>query len=610
MTHHESSDEAFPAHPSAHSRRDGARALARLCLSEKMLLLGGGVALFVGVESNLLVPELARRALTPVSSLSIFAYPYRIILAAIILFFIQGIAYYLRTYLLGILAHRVVKKLRFNLFTSLIKNRISFFDTHKTSDLVSRVTADTLMIQEAIGVRASVIMRYLLQIVQGIVLMVWLSPTLTCILLSIIPVLISVSVVLGKRLRKLSHAHQAMLAQASGVCEQSFSMIRTVKACRAEHLETRAFDKANKAVFETITKRTALSAFFQSSVTFLMNSSLVLVGLYGLQLANSGEMSWGNLVAFGMYGATVAMSAAFVAGGFSDFMQSLAAVERVLEFSSSFEHEQSGDKCLSPCLTLPSTNDGGISQGTCEYPVTFDRVSFSYPTRPEVAVLSDISFTIPAGKFVALVGPSGSGKSTITQLILGFYPPTQGEIMIEGQPISQVSLSSLRRRVAIVPQDPVLFSGSIRDNLLIGLPDATEYQLAEVCRAVNLMSFIDSLPAGFDTSVGERGLQLSGGQRQRLAIARALLSAPHLLILDEATSSLDAHNEGLLQEALSTIIGRTSLLVIAHRLATVQKADELLVMSSGSIIERGTHDSLLSQNGLYADFVRQQIIRG
>jgi ATP-binding cassette subfamily B protein len=321
-------------------------------------------------------------------------------------------------------------------------------------------------------------------------------------------------------------------------------------------------------------------------------------------------MSWGNLVAFGMYGATVAMSAAFVAGGFSDFMQSLAAVERVLEFSSSFEHEQSGDKSLSPCLTIPSTNCGTISQATSDYPVTFDRVSFSYPTRPEVPVLTDISFTIPAGKFVALVGPSGSGKSTITQLILGFYPPTLGEIMIEGHPISQVSLSSLRRQVAIVPQDPVLFSGSIRDNLLIGLPDATDYQLVEVCRAVNMIEFIASLPAGFDTSVGERGLQLSGGQRQRLAIARALLSAPHLLILDEATSSLDAHNEGLLQETLSTIIGRTSLLVIAHRLATVQKADELLVMSSGSILERGTHESLLSQNGLYADFVRQQIIRG
>lgn len=583
------------ASKNARSRSVSVKALLAMCLSEKRLLIGGGLALLIGVESNLLAPELARQALAPEGALSVFTYPNRVMGAAVALFFIQTVAFYFRTYLLGSLAHRVVRKLRFNLFTSLVKKRIAFFDTHKTSDLVSRVTADTLMIQEAIGVRVSVIVRYLLQLGQGIVLMLWLSPILTCILLSIVPILIGVSMVLGKRLRKLSRQHQAILAEVSGICEQTFSSIRTVKACRAEGFEMGTFADSVGRVYETITKRTALSAFFQSSVTFLMNASLVFVGMYGLRLAHSGEMSWGSLVAFGMYGATVAMSAAFVAGGFSDFMQSLAAVERVLEFSSPLEHEQSGGQ------SLPPTSDCTIE---------LKNVSFSYPSRPEVSVLSNISLQIPAGRFVALVGPSGSGKSTITQLILGFYPPSEGEILIGGVVLGSLKLDSVRERVAIVPQDPVLFSGSIRDNLLLGLRTATEEQLAEVCRAVNLASFIDSLPLGLDTPVGERGLQLSGGQRQRLAIARALLSAPHLLILDEATSSLDAHNEGLLQDTLSTIIGHTSLLVIAHRLATVQQADELLVMSDGVIVERGTHTSLLAQAGLYADFVRRQVIRG
>lgn len=566
-----------------------------MCLPEKKLLLGGGFALLVGVESNLLAPELARQALASAGPLSVFAHPGRVFGAAVTLFLIQGIAYYFRTYLLGVLAHRIVRQLRLNLFSSLVKNRIAFFDSHKTSDLVSRVTADTLMLQEAIGVRISVIVRYLLQVGQGIVLMVFLSPVLTCILLSIVPVLIGVSMLLGKRLRKLSREHQAILSETGGICEQTFSAMRTVKACRAENFELAAFSDSVGRVYNTIVKRTALSAFFQSSVTFLMNASLVFVGMYGIQLANSGLMSWGSLVAFGMYGATVALSAAFVAGGLSDFMQSLAAVERVLEFSSSLEQERPDGK---PLPQLP------------DYSIELKNISFSYPSRPEVTVLKDISFSIPSGRFVALVGPSGSGKSTLTQLILGFYPPSEGEILIGGTSLSSLSLSSVRERIAIVPQDPVLFSASIRDNLLLGLPTATQEQLLDVCHAVNLMEFIDSLPAGFATDVGERGLQLSGGQRQRLAIARALLSTPHLLILDEATSSLDAHNEALLQETLSTISGRTSLLVIAHRLATVQQADELLVMSDGAIVERGTHDSLLNRAGLYADFVRQQVIRG
>lgn len=597
--HAQSSPSTSAADPASvadgdRSRRASLGALAGMCLTEKWLLFGGGFALLMGVESNLLAPELARRALSPAGSLSLFTHPSRVVGAAVALFLIQAIAYYLRTYLLGILAHRVVRQLRLNLFASLIKNRVAFFDTQKTGDLVSRVTADTLMIQETIGVRLSVIVRYLLQVGQGIVLMIWLSPILTCVLLTIVPVLISVSIVLGKKLRKLSRQHQAMLAEASGICEQSFSSIRTVKACRAEHFEMAAFKDTVRSIYETISKRTALSAFFQSFVTFLMNTSLVLVGMYGLHLANSGAISWGGLVAFSMYGVTVAMSAAFVAGGFSDFMQSLAAVERVLDFSSSVENEQSGAR------TLNELSDCSIE---------LRNVSFSYPSRPEVRVLTDLSFCIPAGQFVALVGPSGSGKSTITQLILGFYPPSQGEIRIGGITLSSLSLASVRERIAIVPQDPVLFSGGIRENLLLGLPTATNEQLRDVCRAVNLDSFVESLPAGLDTPVGERGLQLSGGQRQRLAIARALLSSPYLLILDEATSSLDAHNEGLLQETLSRIIGRTSLLVIAHRLATVQQADELLVLSEGSIMERGTHESLMIRGGLYADFVQRQLIK-
>lgn len=573
--------------------RRGARALFSLCREEKGLLIGGSVALVVGVESNLLVPELARRALDGTSQLSLATHTTRVVCLTVGLFFIQSIAYYLRTYLMGVMAHRVVKKLRFSLYEALIHKQVSFFDSQRTSDLVSRTVSDTLLIQEAIGIRTSVVLRYLLQVAQGLVLMFWLSPRLTAILLGIIPPLIAISVSLGRRLRKLSKEHQVLLAEASGLAEQSFSAIRTVKACLAEQFSIGAFQDAVHRAYRTIVERTSLSAFFQSFVTFLLNTCLVLIGVYGYELASSGLISWGSLVAFAMYGGTVALSAAFVAGGFSDLMQSMGAVDRVLEFTSPSDTELSGSH------SLPED-----TQLTLE----LNHVSFSYPQRPEIFVLRDVSFAVAPGSFTALVGPSGAGKSTITQLILGFYPPSSGTISFGGIPLADLRLDSLRKKIAIVPQDPMLIAGSIAENLRLGKPTATDSELVEVCEAVNLSEFIATLPQRERTAVGERGLQLSGGQRQRLAIARALLASPSLLILDEATAALDAQNEALLQKTLHKLIGRCSLLVIAHRLATVQRATEILVVADGTIAERGTHSSLLQRNGLYAEVVQQQLL--
>jgi len=591
MRRHSSS--ANPSAPSSNWRA-GARALLKLCLEEKKLLIGGSVALIVGVESNLLVPELARRALDLSGPLSLSTHTNRVIGFTVGLFFLQSAAYYLRTYLMGVMAHRVVRRLRVSLYESLIRKQVSFFDSHRTSDLVSRAVADTLLIQEAIGTRASVTLRYLLQVGQGVLLMCWLSPRMTAILLAIIPVLIAISVSLGRRLRRLSKQHQALLGEASGLAEQSFSAIRTVKACRAEPFSITSFRDSINRAYDTIVARTSLSAFFQSFVTFLLNTSLVLIGLYGYTLASAGIISWGNLVAFAMYGATVALSAAFVAGGFSDLMQSMGAVDRVLEFISPTDAEPSGAQLLPESKQLS---------------LEFNEVSFSYPQRAETPVLRNISLSIEPGSFTALVGPSGAGKSTITQLILGFYPPSSGTITLGGIPLADINLESLRKKIAIVPQDPILIAGSIEENLRFGNPTATDAQLADVCQAVNLKEFIASLPQKERTAVGERGLQLSGGQRQRLAIARALLTSPTLLILDEATASLDAHNEALLQNTLNTLVGRCSLLVIAHRLATVQRATQILVISDGTIVERGSHSALVAQGGLYADVVQQQLIK-
>jgi ABC-type multidrug transport system fused ATPase/permease subunit len=364
-----------------------------------------------------------------------------------------------------------------------------------------------------------------------------------------------------------------------------------VKAYRAESYSINSFCKMVEQAYSTICDRTSLSAFFQSFVTFLLNSTLVLIGLYGYHLAQTGAIPWGDLVAFGLYGATVALSAAFVASGFSDLLQSLGAVDRVLEFTSDDDSEYKEGKKISDAYPLT---------------LSFQDVSFYYPQRPKNQVLEGITFDVNPGKFVALVGPSGAGKSTITQLALGFYPPTNGQIRLGNELIQEISLDSIREKIAVVPQDPILFSGSIEENLRVGDPDASETDLLNICEAVNMHEFITTLPEGLSTKVGERGLQLSGGQRQRLAIARALLASPDLLILDEATSSLDSQNEALLQQTLSQLTGKCSLLVIAHRLATIQRADEILVIDKGGIRERGRHEDLIEEGGLYAELVREQ----
>jgi ATP-binding cassette subfamily B protein len=530
----------------------------------------------------------------PEGSLSIYTHGTRLLCAIILLFAFQSVAYYLRTYLFGILAHRIVKGVRSRLYESLIRKKISFFDASRSSDLVSRLTSDTLLIQEAIGIRISVLIRYLLQLVQGFVLMLLLSPRLSVLLLGALPPIMVVSMILGKRLREYSKKQQRLLGECATIAEETFGAIRTVKAFRAIPFEIDRFGLSLSALYETLRARTAVSAFMQSFVTFLMNAFLALIGYYAFSLVLDGVISWGDLTAFGMYGATVALSAGFVISGISEIFQAFGAIDRVREFSSEADGERT---------------DGSRQQFSAPPQITFRSVDFEYPTREGVQVLKGIDLAIPGGSIVALVGPSGSGKSSILQLLLGFYEPTGGSILVDNYDTRTLSLDLLRSLYAFVPQEPALMSGSIRQNLLMGQRSASDEEILAACKKVNLHSFIESLADGLQTQVGERGLQLSGGQKQRLAIARALLVGAKILVLDEATAALDADNESLLQEQFQQLKGVCSMVIVAHRLATVQAADTIFVVEDGKISQCGTHAELAATPGTYQNLVRQQNLK-
>lgn len=557
-----------------------------------MLTLAGGSGV------NLAFPELLRRLLEPEYVSLLSKEPILVGLGVTALFAFQGICFYYRSYIFGVIGQRVVAKLRSDLYSALIRQNIEFFDRERVGDLVSRLGSDTLMIQDAVSIKLSVFIRYSFQVAVGIGMMLYLSFKLTLTILLSLPVLVLISIVLGKRLKQYSKIQQSELAASSVIAEETFGAVRIVKAFNREDFERSRYGASNERTLKAGLGRTALSAFFSSFVSFLMNVSIVVVVLYGMFLVGKGGLSTGDLTAFLLYGVIVAVSFAFVAGGYGEFVQAIGAAERVFELLT----PSSATKALED-LSLKKIADLKNKD------LQFDRITFNYPTRPEVPVLSDISFKIEHGKKTALVGPSGSGKSTIVSLILGFYAPTSGKIQIGDSSLETFSVVDLRNHIAVVPQDPQLFAVSIGENLKYGKLDATQAELESVCQSVNLLDFIRSLPEGFSTNVGEKGVQLSGGQKQRLAIARAMLRNPDLLLLDEATSSLDSENERLVQNALAKLMDGRTALVIAHRLSTIQDAAQVIVLEHGKVIQRGTHNELSSRAGLYKQLVEKQELK-
>ena len=578
--------------PEPGSKNLGKR-LFSLALPHKGTLLAALFFLAGATGINLLFPELIRRLLNLEEKSYLIDNLESIALVLVTLFGIQALCIYMRSYLLGIVGQKVVAKLRQDLFTALIQQEIAFFDRQRIGDLVSRLASDTTLVQSAVSTSISVFIRYSLQVLIGMALMLSISIELTLAIIVILPLLVTVSIYLGKKLKRLSKAVQEQLGLANVVAEETTYSARTVKAFGKEAYESKRYSLAIDRALELGIKRTKVSAFLQSFVSFLMNAAIVLVMFYGIYMVQSSPLSVGDLTGFLLYGVLVAVSFAFLAGTYSDFTQAMGASERIFEI---LDRE--------PDLPVPKAPDNLPSPARGE--VTFDDVSFEYPSRPGERVIDTISFRLMQGETLALVGPSGAGKSTVVALILRFYDASSGRITFDGFDIRRVSTHALRSRIAVVSQEPEVFSATIAENLRYGKLDAPTEELEAVCEQANLLEFIQGLSNGFNTHVGDRGIQLSGGQKQRLAIARAMLKNPALLLLDEATSALDSENERLVQDAIRSLMKNRTTLVIAHRLSTVKNADQLIVLDHGRVVQQGKHETLREAEGLYSQLVARQ----
>jgi len=569
--------------------------LLSLLAPYKMLLVLGMIGLLGGAAVNLVIPELIRRYVNEHGISLVQDQLFLIVLVLTGLFLLQALLFYLRSLLLGIVGHRVVFDLRKSLYHSLLSQPVSFFDRTRSGDLVSRLIADCSMVQEAVSLRFSVFLRYSFQVIVGTILMLTISWQLTLLVVILLPILVAVSLFLGRKLRKISKQQQEELGQASVAAEETFGNIRLVKAFHNSLRELDRFVGFSDRVLQLGIKRQKIASFYASFVSFLMNVSMVIVLVFGVSMVSQAALPAGDLTAFLLYGAIVAISFAFIAGSYGEFMQALGAAERVFE---QVDLER----------TEPVQDVSVNSFKTDSLDLIFKDVAFSYPSRPEFMALDGVSFSVKQGDRLALVGRSGAGKSTIFQLLLGLYPPGRGEIYFGHTPASALQINHRRGLFGFVPQDSYFFHTSIAENLRYGKADATKEELLEALKQVQLLDFVNDLPQKLETEIGERGVQLSGGQKQRLAIARMLLKDPPILLLDEPTSSLDSESERLVQKGLETLMHNRTTLMIAHRLSTIQDFDRIIVLEAGKIVQDGTHGDLLQNGGAYQKMVDLQLL--
>lgn len=509
------------------------------------------------------------------------------------IFFLNAVFSFFRIYTFAIVTQKTLASLRQATYEQLIRLKMQFFSERRVGELNSRVSSDIALLQETFTTTIAEFLRQILIIIIGVALLAYLSVKLTLLMLALVPVVVIVAVIFGKKIRGLSKEAQNQVADSNVIVEETLQGIATVKAFVNETFEYLRYKKKTEEIIGISLKGAIWRGAFASFIIFCLFGSIVAVIWYGVILVQAEELSMGNLFTFILYSVFVGASLGGIADLYSQLQKAVGATENLLEIFDEEREESS-----------VHNNHDKINQGN----ITFKEVNFAYPSRPDIQVLKNLSFNIEAGKQVALVGPSGAGKSTITALILKFFKVQQGNIFIDGKAIEDYSLENLRSAMAIVPQDVMLFGGSIFDNILYGKANASKAEVMEAAKKANAHQFILEFPEGYDTVVGERGVQLSGGQRQRIAIARAILKDPKILILDEATSSLDSQSEQLVQQALDQLMkGRTSL-VIAHRLSTIQKADHILVLQKGELVESGTHEELNNkEDGLYKNLKELQM---
>jgi ABC-type multidrug transport system fused ATPase/permease subunit len=519
----------------------------------------------------------------------------RIGLILIVVFIVNAIFSYFRIYLFAVVTQKTLALLRQTTYNHLISLPMVFFASRRVGELNSRISADISLLQETFTTTLAQFIRQVITIIGGIALLTFISPRLTLVMLALVPVTAIISRVFGLYIRKFSKEAQTKVAESNTIVEETLQAIASVKSFANEVFEMLRYKKKTDEVIDVSLRGARWRGLFVSFLFMAFFGSIVGVVWYGVFMVNQGAgLSAGDLIKFILYTVFIGGSISGMAELYSQLQKAIGATENLLDILDEEKEVLSQTKTKSPSC--------------CKGNVSFKGVSFSYPTRPDVPVLKNISFDIEKGHHIALVGPSGGGKSTITALLFRFYEPDQGQILIDGHDAKDYDLTELRGSMAIVPQEVLLFGGTIRENIEYGKPGASGEEILHAARQANAMEFIERFPLGLDTVVGDRGIQLSGGQRQRIAIARAILKDPAILILDEATSSLDSESERLVQEALEKLMkGRTSL-VIAHRLSTIHKASKIIVIDLGEVIESGTHEELLAiVNGIYKNLNALQI---
>jgi ATP-binding cassette, subfamily B, bacterial len=498
-----------------------------------------------------------------------------------------------RYYLVMTIGERIVADLRRDVFAHLVSLSPAFFDSARSGELVSRLTADTTQIKSAVGASVSIALRNMMLFIGATAMMVITSPKLSGFVLLAIPLIVIPLVAFGRWVRRLSRNAQDTLADASSYASELIGSIRTVQAYTSERLATGRFGGNVEQAYEAARSSTRARAVLTLIIIFIVFSSVVAILWVGSHDVLTGQITPGRLGQFVLYAAFAATGLGQLSEVWGEVSAASGAAERLFEILRVKSQITAPPKPVA--LPVPARGDVG-----------FDNVSFAYPTRPDVLAIDNVSLAVKAGEKVAIVGPSGAGKSTLFHLLLRFYDPARGTISLDGVPVRSADPVDVRARIALVPQDTVVFAASARENIRFGRPDATDAEVERAADLAHATEFLRRLPGGFEAQLGERGVTLSGGQRQRIAIARAILRDAPLLLLDEATSALDAESETLVQTALEELMRHRTTLVIAHRLATVLSCDRIMVMDQGRIVEQGTHAELVAANGLYARLARLQ----
>ncbi len=566
----------------------------RFMWPHRLLFFWGLLCLVLSSGTMLSFPFFAGQLLDLASGKSVpyFSSINQVALALLGILIVQSFFSFTRVYTFSVTSERTLADLRQNIYQKIIWLPLPFFDNRRIGELMSRITSDVGTLQDTFTVTLAELLRQSLTLIIGIAIIFFLAPQLTFFMLFTFPVLVILALIFGKYIRRLSRKTQDKLAEANVIVEESLQSIHVVKAFTNELFELIRYKKALTEVVDVAIHTARYRGLFVSFVILALFGGIVAVGWYGALLVQNDALSVGELFSFIIYTSFIGGSIAGLGDIYTQLQRSIGASERLLEILDQ------PDEAVSE--SAPPIKLSGA--------LTFENVSFSYPARLDFPVLKELNFSIRAGEKIALVGRSGSGKSTIINLLQRFYPVENGIILADGKNVQSFNLTAYRKNLGIVPQEVILFGGTIRENIAYGKPGASNDEIRVAAEKANALEFIESFPEKFDTLVGERGVKLSGGQRQRIAIARAILKDPSILILDEATSSLDSHSEALVQEALEKLMEGRTTIIIAHRLSTIKKVDRIFVINHGELAEMGSHAELTKVNdGLYSNLLKMQL---